>query len=150
MENKSKIYIVKYVDSHSEDEVLAYFSIKEKAIDFLNRFKTKSTELEIVENILDPEFVTNKDEDPYLVSFKGINEMDPLDSDIYDYIEQAVSAQNQEYSVSFLKDDSINDGYFEIMLFAASKKEAVANALKKRDEVVASGEWEKAYLGQRK
>lgn len=145
MKNILKIYLVKHAEAESIDEVYAYFDTKEKATDFLNRFKTIPQEMEIIEIPLNPKYIANKEVDPYFVSLKGKTETDPFDLIICDYIEQAESAQKEEYSIDFLRNDSIDNGNFKITLFAANEDEATVKAIKIRDEVIASGEWDKAF-----
>lgn len=149
MEKQLKSYIVKHIDEECINGILGCFDSKEKAKAFLNRFKNPVKDYEIVAISLNPKYIANKLADPYMVSFKGKRKI-PLELEIYDSIEDAELAKKEDYTISFYSKKDTYHGIFDYMVFASSKKEALAKAIKKRDEVIASGEWEKAYQESKK
>jgi hypothetical protein len=143
MEQTLKGYLVKSIDCYEIDGVQALFDSREKAKAYLHRFKTYREEMEIMEIPLNPKYIVNKLADPYCVSFKG-KEKNAFYCEIYDDIDDAAKAEKESYELTFFPGNMYN-AMIEIMLFAASEEEAIAKGIKKRDEVIASGEWEKAY-----
>lgn len=140
MENAQKVYLVKYIEAFEISEVIAYFDNRDKAEEFLNRFKTSAESCEIEEYPLNPKYIINKQADPLLITL-GKNDDEPIDIINHDYLGEAEEAEREEYKFEFRQDgfkDVIN-----IMLFASSEDEAVDRAIKKRDEIIASGEWER-------
>lgn len=144
MEQPLKNYIVKPIDSTEIEEIYAFFDSREKANNFLNRFKTCSKELEILEIPLNPEYIVNKLADPYRVTFQG-DENRASNCEIYDTIEYAAAAEKETYELSFFSDTDKYRATFDVMLFASSEQEAIAKGRKRRNEVIASGEWDIAH-----
>ena len=131
---------MKHEQAGDIDEVLGWFDCRDKAEDFLVRYRTSSLGYEIVEFPINPKYIVNKLADPYLISLYKVNE-EPFDVLKFDYIEQAEAAEREEYRFNFNPKQDLDT--IEVMLFASTEEEAVAKAMKKRDEIIASGEWEK-------
>ena len=144
MENTDKIYIIKPIGFHEMEEIIAIFDNREKAENFIDRFKTRPTDLEIVEAPINPEYIVNKQADPYLVTLRE-NTNDPINLAVSDLIEQAEAAAREEYDIFFYNGAKRSEGVFNIMLFSGSEQEALLRAIEKRDEIVALGEWDKEY-----
>lgn len=140
MVNVQKIYQVKYKEEYDIGEIIAYFDSRDKAEEFLQRFKTSSKYCEIQECTLNPKYIVNKQADPYYITL-GIKEDVPFLICNHDLIDEAEEAQREEYSLEF-KHFKLKEA-INIMLFASSEAEAVEKAIKKRNEIVASGEWKK-------
>ncbi|MBC8988177.1 hypothetical protein H9X96_20680 [Pedobacter sp. N36a] len=144
MENTNNIYIVKPIGFHEMEEIIAIFDSREKAENFIDRFKTRPIDLEIVEAPLNPEYIANKQADPYTVTLRE-NTNDPINLGINDLIEMAEAAAREEYDIFFYDGAERSQGVFNIMLFSGTEQEALSRAIEKRDETVASGEWDKEY-----
>lgn len=144
MKSINKIYIVKPIGFHEMEEFVAIFDSRDKAENFIDRFKTRPTDLEIVEAPLNPEYIVNKQSDPYTVTLRE-NTNDPINLGFNDLIEMAEAAAREEYDIFFYDGAERSQGIFNIMLFAGTEQEALSRAIEKRDETVASGEWDKEY-----
>lgn len=136
------VYIVKPRSFSSVEEVVAIFDDRQRGEEFMNRFKTK-TDLEIVEQVLNPNFFSDKDRNPYYVSLEK-NNLEPRDVFISDLISQADAALEEEYNIDFYHTDPNDEGLFTVMLFAENETAAVLKAIQLRKTVVDSGEWEQA------
>ncbi len=143
MDSAGKLYIIGPANPDSLEGIYAIFDTMEKAQDFLVRFKTP-THLEIVEFPLNPKYIVNKLADPYFVILRK-TEKETRDLYIADYIDEAEEAEKEAYSFDFHGCSNKEQGRFNIMLFAASEQEALARAIIKRDQVIASGEWDKTF-----
>lgn len=146
MDKQLKVYMITFIEVDEIDQVLAYFDSKEKAEAFLNRFKTDTKRYEIVEMPLNPKYIVNKLANPYLITITG-KKNKPISVKIFDIIEDVERAEKEDYLMNS-SPGFINFGAIEIMLMATDKKDAKAKAIKKRDELIASGEWDKVYHPQ--
>src|SRR5215217_761916 len=140
MENAQKIYLVKYEEAFEIHEVIAYFDSRDKAEEFLHRFKTSSEYCEIEEYPLNPKYITNKQADPFCISLVE-RDNEPFFITMHDYLDEVEEAEREEYKFEFMHCGFVD--IINIMLFASTEAEAVEKAIKKRDEIVASGEWER-------
>jgi hypothetical protein len=142
--NNKTIYAVKSKDYNSLDEVYGFFDSYDEANAFINRFKTIPKDLEIVRQVLNPEYITDKGKDPYRIVLRN-KENVPFDVGIFAMISQGERAKNEEYFINFYAPQVDDDGTFEIMLFAGNEEQAIRKAIVIRDAVINSGEWELAY-----
>lgn len=144
MENTDKIYVIKPIGYNEMDEFVAVFDSKEEARNFIDRFKTPPTDLEIIEVLINPEYIVNKQADPYTVRLLE-HTNDPVNLGINDLIEMVEAASREEYEIFFQEGAERSEGVFNMMLFSASEQEALSKAIEKRDKTIASGEWDNVY-----
>lgn len=122
-----KVYIVYYGDYEHVQDIEAVFDSKDKVNAFKKRF-AKNEKLKVVELILNPDFISNKDKVPYLVSFDEESEK-PLDVITLFSIEDCDLAAKETTRTE--------GGQHYIYLFAANKKAAVIAAKRKKKECFA-------------
>ncbi|MNK92880.1 hypothetical protein D3C87_1130210 [compost metagenome] len=137
--NKQKIFIVQHLDSEGADDIEAVFDERKKAEAFIKRFKTRAI-MEIVEHVLNPEYLSDKTQDQYhiVLTQTGIVRAEVTVLNFINLSEQAV---NEEYSIRKYNKTRIEEATMEIMLMASTPANALIRALAIRDEIVARGEW---------
>ena len=143
MNNIRQIYIIKPRAFDSIEEIFAVFDDIERAGAFINRFKTK-TDLEIINLVLNPDFISDKRRSPYYISLEKFDK-EPRDIFVSDMISQAEAALREEYSIDFYGESTIDQGLFNVMLFAESETEALTRALDLRCKAITGGEWDLAW-----
>lgn len=121
-----KVYIVFYGDYEHVHDIEAVFDSKEKVTAFRKRF-SRNQELKVMEVLLNPGFISDKERVPYLVNFEGLSSK-PLEVIVLTGIEDCGFAAEELVKRS--------EGMFSFYLFAKNKKAAIAAALVRRDEVM--------------
>lgn len=142
--NNQTIYAVQARDWDDLDSVHAIFDSLEKAENFLARFKTKQ-DLRIIDLILNPDFISDKNQDPYRVELAGTKTI-PDDVSICTSIEDGEEALAQTFLVEVCASPDIEQADFSVKVFAQSPEEAIDKAVKIRNEGIARGDWQTAHL----
>ena len=138
MKKNTKIYAVRSLKLDGICSSLGVFDTRKKAKDFLCKHKTKM-DAEIVEWTLNPEYVIDKTQDPYMVQFLG-NENKPISI--------SISEVTHDYNMLTLGIceiirifDSLESMTFLVSVLAPDKKTAVKRARVIRDKELENGEW---------
>lgn len=142
MDKKQTIFIIKNPESDDIDGILAIVDSQDKAQKFIKRYKTEG-KFEILEQELNPSFITDKNQDPYEVEILGTkNEIKEIM--ICPYIIEGEWALADTVKVNVYGDTDIENASFYVYVFGCNKYEAASRALKLRDNSIARGDWEKA------
>ncbi|MFA4870220.1 MAG: hypothetical protein WC623_18625 [Pedobacter sp.] len=144
MKTQSKVYLVKPTSNHSLDELYGMFDTLEKAETFLNRFKTKMFDVEIVSLDLNPKYYTEKTTDPYCILLDKISII-PKEILICSTIDMVEEALKESYHIFFHSAYGEDGGILIFQCLAADEKEAISKTIQKRDELVKSGEWKDTW-----
>lgn len=137
------IYAVQARDWDDLDCVHAIFDSLEKAENFLIRFKTKQ-DLRIIELVLNPDYISDKNQDPYRVELAGTRTV-PDDISICTSIDDANDALAQRFFIEVCASPDIEQADFSVKVFAQSPEEATNKAIRIRDEGIARGDWHIAH-----
>jgi hypothetical protein len=129
--NAKKIYMVVSETSQLIEEIYGIFDSKEKVEAFVSRFRDR-LEYEIIEQVLNPEYLTCKDKNPYAVDFKKTGD------EPFEVLNCACIPLDEDVAAGRT---SIKDNRFTMFLLASSEEEAVTTARAKRDEIINKGEW---------
>jgi hypothetical protein len=140
----SKVYLVKPASSQSLDELYGMFDSLEKAETFLDRFKTKMVDVEIVSLDLNPKYYTEKTTDPYCIMLDKISII-PKEILICGTIDMVEEALKEAYHIFFHSAYGEDGGVLIFQCLAADEKEAISKTIQKRDELIKSGEWENTW-----
>jgi len=141
--NNQKIYAIQARNWDDLDCVHAIFDSPEKAENFLTRFKTKQ-DLRIIELVLNPDYISDKNQDPYRIELAGTKTV-PDDVSICTYIEDAEEALVGTFFVDVCASEDIQQADFSIKVFAQTPEEAISKAIKIRDKGIARGDWHRAH-----
>lgn len=147
METTKSIFFVTPEEEENLNMCYACFDTYEKANDFLHRFKTNK-HLQIVEVELNPEYLRDKEQDPYFIS---INIKGNIPNNIYiaDNLPDVDAAKDECYEFHYDFNLIPEDGLFFINLFAKDKTEALNKAISIRDSLIANGVamevWQRAF-----
>jgi hypothetical protein len=144
MKTQSKVYLVKPASNQSLDELYGMFDTLEKAETFLNRFKTKMFDVEIVSSDLNPKYYTEKTTDPYCILLDKISII-PKEILICSTIDMVEEALKESYHIFFPSAYGEDGGLLIFQCLAADEKEAISKTIQKRDELVKSGEWKDTW-----
>ncbi|MEQ7800937.1 hypothetical protein ABDJ41_14125 [Pedobacter sp. ASV1-7] len=144
MKAQSKVYLVKPASNQSLDELYGMFDTLEKAETFLNRFKTKMFDVEIVSSDLNPKYYTEKTADPYCILLDKISII-PKEILICSTIDMVEEALKESYHIFFHSAYGEDGGILIFQCLAADEKEAISKTIQKRDELVKSGEWKDTW-----
>lgn len=143
MINPGLVYLVMPKWDDSICGAYGCFDTLEKAVEFVNRFKT-IPDHEIMEIGLNPEYFSYKQMDPYYVRI-GKNDTDPIDNYIADMIDEVEDANTEDFQIIFHENCGIEGGQFGMYLFAPSKKAALEKVIAVRNAVIEQGEWLAAW-----
>ena len=134
MKNIDKIYMIKSHpwESFGHDNMI--FDSKQKAKDFLNRFKTKQN-LEIVEVSLNPTYLIDKEQDPYHLYFWGSSNI-PEDIALCRKAEEVEDALIENCTFEGVNLNIKRIGA-SVYLFASDRDEAIRRGLEIRDKAIA-------------
>ncbi len=143
MINSGLVYLVMPKWENSIGGAYGCFDTLEKAVEFVNRFKT-IPDHEIMEMNLNPDYFSHKEMDPYYVRI-GKNDSVPIDHYIADMIDEVEDADTENFQVIFHGNCGIEGGQFAMYLFAPSKKAALEKVIAVRNAVIQQGEWLAAW-----
>ncbi|WEK18398.1 MAG: hypothetical protein P0Y49_16535 [Candidatus Pedobacter colombiensis] len=143
----SQIYLVIPKGHHSTASIYGCFDTEDNVEAFINRFKTVA-DYDVIELDLNPNYNSNKSMDPYFISI-GKTDPEPLVFYIASSIDEADDAYAEKFEVVFCNGQNIDEGVFNMHLFAMDKRVAVERVKIVRDAVIAQGEWQAAWEKQR-
>lgn len=121
-----KVYIVFYGDYEHVHDIEAVFDSKEKVEAFRKRF-SRNEKLKVMEVAFNPDFICDKDRNPYLVNFNE-QSREPLE------VISLFSIEDTE--LAFEEVVKREEGTISVYLFASNKKAAINAALMKRDALI--------------
>lgn len=145
MENDGPIYIVKPKHYQSLDELYGIFDCEKKARQFINRFKTRPGNLEIIERSINPSYYSDQTIDPYYITLDKIAIL-PKEVFICHSIPMVQGAEVESYDIVFDHQNGEQDGTFIFQCFAANEKKAIGKAIIKRDTLIHNGDWERTWV----
>jgi len=126
---EKKIYFV--VPTRSDiDECYEIFSSHSKAEAYMMRFN-RNEGLRIVERVLDPEYITDRERSCYILEFRGVKSEKPWEFALVTNTKTSLAALEKETHIERNADGEIE--LFSMTLLAANKDEAIRLAKEARD-----------------
>ena len=143
MNADKRIYFVKPKRYDVMEEVYAVFDSIEKAQQFVGEFKSQAC-LEIVDGILNPDLIHEKQKSPYYISLAQTGST-PRDIFMCDTSCEVAEAKNEEHNICFYGGAHSDQGLFISKVFAESEAQALKRAIGIRNQAILSGEWDLAW-----
>lgn len=142
MKTNTPIHLVKPKDLDVLNDIYAVFDSKEKATQFVEKFKNRP-DMEIIEGILNPDRNAVKPSAPYYISLAQTGSI-PRDIFMCDY-NMDVENKKEEYNICFYGGAKSSQGLFILKIFATDQKEALKRAVSIRNAAIKNGEWDLAW-----
>lgn len=142
MKANTRIHLVKPKNYDVLNDVYAVFDSKEKATQFVDKFKNRP-DMEIIDGILNPDYSVDKITAPYYISLAQTGSI-PRDFFMCDYNLNTENRQD-EYNICFYGGTKSSQGLFILKTFAIDQKEALKSAVRIRNAAIRNGEWDLAW-----